>query len=239
MSNFDQSKSTGICLKPLLAPILEKYFATCIFAKVSSALERWKYSCCIGLFKLRGSRMRRELFSFSTITWEFTYSINSQTGLMIPILVILSTSAFNLFFNAKRIFLGGLTMGELNDEQLCGVLCSKFQFHLKQSWYFPRKDGRLISKSTWFVEVSHSYQHTELLENFVCYNEQYWKHCIFVSNRGYELAYNRYARVVGRRSNWGWLQLWTLMKFVIYSFGEYIYLGVWVNFIIDHVTVSV
>ena len=81
-------------------------------------------------FKLLGSRpIHREPFGFSTITWEFSYSVSSLSGLLMPILVILFSSTFNLFFNAKGIFLGGLITGELKDQQLCGVLCLKFQFH--------------------------------------------------------------------------------------------------------------
>ena len=45
-----------------------------------------------------------------------------------PILVILSSFAFILFFNAKGIFLGGMVTAELKDQQL-NVLCSKFQFY--------------------------------------------------------------------------------------------------------------
>ena len=43
---------------------------------------------------------------FSTITREFTYSVGSQTGLMMPILVILSSSNFDSFF--REIFLAGV-----------------------------------------------------------------------------------------------------------------------------------
>ena len=55
--------------------------------------------------------MRREPFGFSTITWEFTYSLSSLTGLMMSILVILSSAAFNLFIKAIGIFLLGLSTG--------------------------------------------------------------------------------------------------------------------------------
>ena len=62
--------------------------------------------------KLQGSRqMREKPFDFSTITRDFTYSVCSLTDFMMPILVILSCSAFNLFFNAKGIFLEGLITG--------------------------------------------------------------------------------------------------------------------------------
>ena len=52
--------------------------------------------------------MYEEPYIFSTITSEFTHSTGLLNVLMMPILVILSSSDWNFFFNAKEIFLGRL-----------------------------------------------------------------------------------------------------------------------------------
>ena len=50
-------------------------------------------------FKLQGARqIHRELFEFSTITREFTHSVGSLTGLMLPILAILLVILLIFFF---------------------------------------------------------------------------------------------------------------------------------------------
>ena len=63
------------------------------------------------MFKLRGSILiHRESFSFFPITREFTHLVSSRTSLMMPILVILFSSAFNLLFNAKGNFSGKIDL---------------------------------------------------------------------------------------------------------------------------------
>ena len=53
--------------------------------------------------------MHRELFDIP-ITREFTHLVGSLTGFLMPILLILSCSAFNLYFNAKGPFQGRLML---------------------------------------------------------------------------------------------------------------------------------
>ena len=55
--------------------------------------------------------MQREPVDFSRITRKFTHTVGSLIGLMMPILVILFNSAFNLFFTGKEIFMERLIIG--------------------------------------------------------------------------------------------------------------------------------
>ena len=50
-------------------------------------------------------------FAFSSITSKFTQSVGSCMGFIVPILVILFSSFFNLYFIPKGTFLGEFIIG--------------------------------------------------------------------------------------------------------------------------------
>ena len=50
--------------------------------------------------------MHRKQFGFSTITWKFNHSIGSLSGLIMTILVILSSSVYNGFSMQRESFWG-------------------------------------------------------------------------------------------------------------------------------------
>ena len=77
--------------------------------------------------------MCREPFAFSSIHREFIHSVGSLIYLMIPILVILSNTAFYLFFNVKGIFLGELITEETEETPVMWCVVLNVLISLKQS----------------------------------------------------------------------------------------------------------
>ena len=140
-------------------------------------------------------------------TNAFTHSVASLTGLMMPILVILSSSAFNLFFNVKEIFLEDWSW-ETEGSTVMWCVVLKVPISPEQSQYYSRNASRFVSVLkihlvSWsFLQVSVPRMACEFVSA-----EHNWRDCIFVNHLGYECTYNRnVCIVVSSKSNWGWLQ---------------------------------